>query len=257
LVTMRVECPVCKKQKKIEIDPTSAKGIVCYLAPADKVCEHILLVFVDEKGNIHRVQRLDHIGVDTGVGIPRARGMSLRGAMKVFGPVFTDMISAVLLGKTLVLCDDVDVAITVYNTLARLFTTSVSLGKNVLIIEDCTQAPDDAYVVNCRYAIGRGDVDTSAHKSLGRYLREAIAVNDNEAAVMFVRQRLSGLQRAADVVSEKVESRINAKDLIAMIEQETGITFRYDDIHAILALLRSRGQTERADLVQMGDLNGF
>ncbi len=184
--------------------------------------------------------------------------MSLKGAMKVFGDIFIDIIVSVLLGRTVVLCNDIDIAITLYNTISRVVAGGATLGKEVWILEDCAEAPDDSFVVNCRYSVlVRGTAEHEARKTISRYLSEAVTVGDNEAAVLFIRQKISALLRAADILESEIKGRTLARKALTIIESKSGITVRYDDLHIVLAILRSRGRDDIVESIVMGQLDGF
>ncbi|MHA1771779.1 MAG: hypothetical protein ACTSYL_07600 [Candidatus Thorarchaeota archaeon] len=256
--TVTFDCPVCQATRTIKVDLSNRQGIVSVSVSPDKICPHALLVFIDNELRIRRIQRLDHI-VDVSYSGPyMARGMSLRGSRRVFGSTLIDIIASILQKHIVVLCDDVDVAMTLYNTLVRIFHEPPELGRDVVILDDCIKGIPDSLVVNCRYSVVvKGSVKTGAHLTIERFVDEAIAVNDNEAAVVFVRQRLSGLQKAAASLAERVEYRMNAREALKTISNATGIQLKYDDLHAILLILRSQGHDKIADLIMMGDLDGF
>ncbi len=254
--TVDVVCPVCRKRRRVKVsDVQYSRGLTKVVVGPGSDCPHTLLVFVEPDLSVRRVQNIDQAGL---TGTPEPRGMSLRGVVKVFGGLFTDMLACVLQHRTLVLCDDIDVSITLYNTLSRLFVEPVRLGVDVLIVGGCHEAPADAYVVNCKYFIRvRGDVDRSAHRSLDKFLREAITVDDNDAAVLFVRQKISALMRAADIFQDKIRSRTLARDALTLVEQSDNIKIRYEDIRAVLMILRARGRSDVAKRIVMGRLDEF
>ncbi|MCF2136887.1 MAG: hypothetical protein K9W43_06535 [Candidatus Thorarchaeota archaeon] len=256
--TVTFNCPVCQETRTIHVDLADKHGIVSVSVSPDETCSHALLVFIDHDLTIRRIQRLDHIADVSFSGQYMARGMSLRGSRRVFGSTLIDIIASILQKHMVVLCDDVDVAMTLYNTLVRIFHEPPELGRDVVIMDDCVESSTDSLVVNCRYSVVvKGSVATGAHLTIKRFVDEAVAVNDNEAAIVFVRQRLSALQKAASYIAEIVSSRMNARDALKAISKATGIQLKYDDLHAILLILRSQGHGKIADLIVMGDLDGF
>ncbi len=256
--TITFECPICKITRTVDLDTSRGRGIICASVSGDDKCPHNFIIFTDTDLNIRRIQRVDHIVRTSDDGRFLARGMSLRGARKVFGDTLVDIISCILLKKPVLLCDDPDVSITLYNTLARIFQEPPELGRDVLIIDDCDVDGQDVLVVNCRYSVVlKGNVPIDAHKTLGRFIDEAVAINDNEAAVVFVRQRISALQRAAEFLVDRLELPLYAREVLAIVEKSTGIRLKYADLHAVRLILRGLGQDRILRNLIMGDLDEF
>ncbi len=258
MITVNFQCPVCNKPRSVEIDNTGKRGIVSGIVPATAECPHTFIIFVDEDGKPRRIQRIDHLAdaILTGEYLPR--GMSIRGAWTVFKTTLIDIIACLMVGQPVYLCDDVDVAITLYNSLVRVFHEPIILGKDIIIVDDCEGEDSDSLVVNCRFSVVvKGMVRMDAHRTLKRFIEEAVAVSDNEVAIVLLKQKLSGLNMAVSLLANGLNKKTTARAVLKHITSETRLRFKYEDLYAILMLLRSKGKGDVADMIELGGLDGF
>ncbi len=264
MAPVRIQCPVCKKTRSKEItkkvDPS--KGIASVLIPSDAECPHTLVAFIDSQMRIRRVQLVDFAPTEARrtevVEVMQGRVMTLKGARRVFGPILTDMISAVLQQKSLHLCGDIDAGISAYGVLNRIFPDVLRLGENIIITEDCSQKSLDALVINVGLPIlVSGELSRDAHEALENYLREAETVEDNEAIDLLLRRRIAILNTVIDMLIRTLKTKTTAKAVIKNIEDTLHVKIKSVDLHAVQLLLRVRGHSATADYISFGALEDF
>ncbi|NWF94801.1 MAG: hypothetical protein HXY34_01530 [Candidatus Thorarchaeota archaeon] len=263
MASIRVQCPACKKTRVKEvpagIDPS--RGISSVLIPADSDCSHVLVAFFDDKLRVRGVQLVDFAPTETRrtevVEVMPGRGMTLKGARKVFGPILTDMFSCVLQDKPLVLCGNVDAGISAYGVLNRVFPDTLRLGKSVIISEQCTKVPEGLTInVGLPLIVG-GELARDAHPALESYLREAEEMDDAEAIDLLLRRRVAILHAASDYLGNAVKEKTTARAVLKQLETAIHVKIKPSELRAVLLIMKSRGMGPVADLVVLSGLDEF
>ncbi|TXT57820.1 MAG: hypothetical protein BAJATHORv1_10528 [Candidatus Thorarchaeota archaeon] len=262
MTSIRIQCPVCQKVKVKEISDeiTNKSGISSVLVPADNECDHSLVVFVDSEQRVRRVQQLDYAptGASGVVEVKSISGMTLRGLRRVLGPLLTSMISALLERKKLVLCNDVEVGISAFGSLNRIFTDDLELGKDIIVVESCSVEGADTYVVDTQVPQRlSGKVGSNLSELVERYLDEALDIVDNEASIIMMRQKTHNLDKAAEAVEAVVSKKMSSREVMKKVKSSFRINLSLDELRAAMDILDGRGVVNIKELITVSGLDDF
>ncbi|TFG19462.1 MAG: hypothetical protein EU529_16295 [Promethearchaeota archaeon] len=187
-----------------------------------------------------------------------SRELSLAGAHRVFGTIITACISCILQEKPLVLCGDIDASNALLNIFNRIFLDIHSLDDKVTIKKDCHDISPNCLVINTKLGIfDSGKISDEAHNAISRYLNEAEKKGNDDAAIIFIRQRLSILMKVADFLKEVLSEKKSIKQIIKVIKSDLRIKIKNDELYAVQLILKARDEEEVANRIIMSKLNNF
>lgn len=186
-----------------------------------------------------------------------SRELSLSGAYKVFG-IIPDIISCILQQKPLVLCGDIDASNALFNIFNRIFLDIYSLDDKVTIKKECHDVNPNSLVINTKLGIiDSGKISDEAHNAISRYLNEAEKTGNDDAAIIFMRQRLSILMKVADFLKVVLTEKKNVKQIIKAIKSDLRIKVKNDELYAVQLILKARGEEEVANRIITSKFDKF
>ncbi len=187
-----------------------------------------------------------------------SKKLTLSGAYKVFGSILIDIIAALLQFKSIVLCGDADSSNALFALLKRIFLEIYPIEEIIEIQKDYTENDSNPLVINTGLGIVEsGEISKEAHTALNRYLQEADKTGDNDAAIIYIRQKLSILLKTADVLEKVLRERKSVKRVIKEIKSHLKIKTKVDELYAVTLILMARGKKEIADRIVLSKLDKF
>lgn len=187
-----------------------------------------------------------------------SRELSLAGAYRVFGVIIIDCISCILQQKPLVLCGDIDASNALFNIFNRIFLDIYSLDDKVTIKKECHDVNPNSLVINTKLGIiDSGKISDEAHNTIKRYLNEAEKTGNDDAAIIFIRQRLSILMKVADFLKVVLSEKKNIKQIIKVIKSDLRIKVKNDELYAVQLILKARGEEEVANRIITSKFDKF
>jgi len=264
LAKIEVQCPICRKIRTHQVsnDFERVPGISSVLVVPDSTCPHILKVFIDASYHVRGLQVIGFDQLKTGPDgtyeVLPGRRMSLRGAYKVFDETFFTMLACLMQRKVLILCHDIDVALSLFGTLDGIFPDDLEIGHQVIITDECEEVSIGSVAIDMQLTIILKDkVGALMNLVLKEYLNQAMRIEDNEASAIFMRQRLSTMDKIANHLESIVTEMMTVKEVLNKIESSMGIKIGQHEIHAILEVLRTSNKSDIADLVVTSKLSDF
>ena len=264
MAKIEVQCPICRKNRTHQIpnDFEIVPGISSVLVVPDSTCPHILKVFIDANYHVRGLQVVGFDQLKTGPNgtyeVLSGRRMSLRGAYKVFDETFFTMLACLMQREVLILCNDIDVALSLFGTLDSIFPDDLEIGHQVIINDECVGLANGSVAIDMQLTIILKDkVGALMNLVLKEYLNHAIRIEDNQASAIFMRQRLSTMDKIANHLESIITVKMTVKELLTNIESSIGIKLGQHEIHAILEVLRASDKGDLADLVVTSKLSDF
>jgi len=264
LAKIEVQCPICKSNRTYQIPNNFERvpGISSVLVVPDSTCPHILKVFIDAGYQVRGLQVVGSEQLKTSTKesyeLLSGRKMSLRGAYKVFDEAFFTMLACLMQREVLILCNDVEIGLSLFGTLDNIFPEELEIGQQVIVNEACVDLSSGAVAIDMQLTIILKDkVGALMNLVLKEYLNQAIKIEDNEASTIFMRQRLSTMVKIAGFLESIIKSKMTVKEVLTKIESSIGIKIGQHEIHAILAILNASGKSNLADLVVTSKLSDF
>ncbi len=225
-----------KKDSEIEEKYEELKGIVLKLLNEfeDKKKELLLMELVSSKG------------------------LTLHGAQSIFGDILVDIISCLLQKKQVVLCGDRDASTSLYNVINRIFLDIIPINDLLLIKDECVDNKSNTFILNTRFRlIENGVVSNEAHNSINRVLKEAIKINDNEAAIILIRQQISILLRVAELLEKILKKETPTRLILKEIQNHLKIKLKVDDLYAIRLILKAKNKEELSKKIIVSKFDNF
>jgi len=187
-----------------------------------------------------------------------SKELSVSGAYKVFGDIMIDIISCLLQQKPLVLCEDFDASTALLSIFKRVFLDIFTFDDDLIIKKECADFAPDSYVINMKYGIiESGEISNDANDAIGRYLQEAEKIGNNDAAIIFLRQRLSIFMKVADLLEQILTEKQPEKRILKDIRKHMRMKIKSDELYAIQLILKSRGREDVADKIIMSKFDRF
>ena len=187
-----------------------------------------------------------------------SRTLSLSGAYNVFEDIMIDLISAILQGKPIIFIGDKDASTALYSVLHRIFLDICSIENQIKIKNDLLDSDKDAFTLNTRLRIiENGEVFKDAHPSIAKILQEALKAGDNEAAIILMRQKLSILLKAAEILEKILKKPTPSRGILKLIQKHMKIKLRVDDLNAIRVILNTRGKVDLVNKIVMSKFDSF
>ena len=187
-----------------------------------------------------------------------SKELSLSGACKVFGDIIIDIISCLLQQKSLVLCGDFDASTALLSIFKRIFLDIFTFDDDHIIKNECTSFIPGSYVINMKYGIVEsGEISNDAHDAIGRYLQEAQKTGNNDAAIIFLRQKISILMKVADLLEDILTERMPEKRLFKEFQKQMKIKLKSDELYGVRLILKSRDRQDLVDKILMSKFDKF
>jgi hypothetical protein len=266
LKTIRFDCPVCKKNrtKDIPIEELKEKtsGLFSILVNPDEECPHTLLTLLDRNHVVRGVNVLD-FSVSTAKPeekkeIILQKKISIQGAYKIFEEILIDMISCILQNKSLVLCGDIDTSIMLFGVINRIFPEIHSLGEKVVISEDSSEKLPNSFVINTQLkVIESGKILKDANSIIKDYVNEAVKMGEDEAAIIYLRQKFSVLLKVADFLEKNLKEKTSEKNVIKNIQTDMRIKINTNELYAVCLILSGRGKEDIVKSITMSKIDKF
>ena len=187
-----------------------------------------------------------------------SKKLTLSGAYKVFGSILTDIISALLQLKPIVLCGDADSSNALFALLKRVFLEICPIEDLIEIKKDYIEKDSKLLIINTGLGlVESGEISEEAHTALNRYLQEADKTGDNDAAIIYLRQKLSILLKTADLLEKILSEKKSVKRVIKEIKSHLKIKTKIDELYAVHLILMTRGNEDIADRIILSKLDKF
>jgi len=185
------------------------------------------------------------------------KDLSLSGAHRLFGDIMIDVISCLLQNKKTILYGDKDASVALFKVLNRIFLDIVSVDEKILI-QDKVDDKTDAFVINTSLRlIEQGEVSDEANNSINKFLQEAEKTGDNEAGIIFVRQKFAILFKIADLLEKTVKKKQPAKSIIKNVNKHLRIKISVDELYAVRHILQGRGKENIAEMISLSKMDKF
>ncbi|MFX1339755.1 MAG: hypothetical protein ACFFDK_14175 [Promethearchaeota archaeon] len=187
-----------------------------------------------------------------------SKELTLSGACKVFGEIMIDMISCLLQQNPLVLCGDFDSSTALLSIFKRIFLDIFIFDNDLIVKDECADLAPGSYVINMKYGIVEtGEISKDAHDAIRRYLQDAQKTGNNDAAIIFLRQKISILMKVADLLEEVLIQKLPEKHIFKEIRKHMKIKIKSDELYAVRLILKSRGRQNVADKILMSKFDKF
>ena len=131
------------------------------------------------------------------------------------------------------------------NIFNRIFLDIYSLDDKVIKKKKCHDINPNSLVINTKLGIiDSGKISDEAHNAINRYLNEAEKTGNDDAAIIFLRQRLSILMKVADFLKEVLSEKKSIKHIIKTIKSDLRIKVKNDELYAVQLILKARGEED-------------
>ncbi|MHA1150315.1 MAG: hypothetical protein ACTSR8_18975 [Promethearchaeota archaeon] len=187
-----------------------------------------------------------------------SKGLTFGGAIKVFGNVITEIISALLQQKEVILYGDKQASDAVSYIFSRIFQDILNVKDNLKVQEMKPDVKKGELIVNTHFGlIENGKIDDNAHSAINRYIQEVTDTPDNDAAILLMRQRISILIKVADLLENSLKSKKSLKRIIKEISSSMNVKLKIDELYAVRLILKSRGSMETYNKIIVSKLDKF
>ncbi len=187
-----------------------------------------------------------------------SRTLSLSGAYNVFEDILIDIISGILQQKQFLFIGDKDASTALYSILNRIFLDILPLENYMKIKNEPEESDKDSFILNTRLRIiESGEVSKDAHPSINKILQESLKTGDKEAAIILIRQKLSILLKAAELLEKILKKPTVSRSILKDIQKYLKIKLKVEDLNAIRLILKAKNQEEIANRIVVSKFDSF
>jgi hypothetical protein len=187
-----------------------------------------------------------------------SKDLSLGGAYKVFGTIMPDIISCILQEKKVILCGDKDASTALFNLLSRIFLEVLNINDIIVIKKECVDPNPEILIVNTNLGIiESGEVSDEAHNAINRSIQEAEKTGNNDAAIIFLRQKLSILLKVANLLERIITKKTPVKRVLKEINSQLRIKVKIEDLYAVRLILKAKGKEDVVDKIIVSKFDKF